>query len=634
MEKPCSFDPQGPVECTTCKKCTATCPADVDMADAVRLQRYRELPRGSHRDLFLLAQKMMARSEVEPWISPSLDTGRDDIFYFPGCASVYDELLGWGSDYARSANAGIALLNRLGISPKIVYGCCGHDLYYSGNLDHFEIVRERLREKVKGRVIVGCAECYHCLKELHGLDAVHISEFIDGRFEIPSQSKGASTFHDPCRLGRYHSIYDAPRNVLGKLSDLREMEHSKEDALCCGVSAWLNCNFLSKENRVRRLSEAAQTGAETLVTACSKCRVHLDCVYSEEKYDGSPAKMRIVDFQEFVADALGIDVPHSEHVLIAEGRRLSALEVSGDMGRMASAASVENAFRCTTCDRCREECDFDFDAAALVEDLRKEIVLMGKNPEQHRTIVERLRATGNAFGDDTKVTRGRESAEYVYFPGCVAVSRRPQLLDATTAIMDALGVEYEMPEGLVCCGSVLKRTGYDPRFLMERNREIIGGRKVIASCAGCFSTLARDYGDIEVVHISQLLKDRTGDLKLGRVEAKVAYHDPCHLGRKMGIYDEPRALLSLIPGISMTEFRGFREKSVCCGGGGGVRSGMKDLAGKLGSERMREAEELGVEIVATSCPFCELNLEENGALPVLDIVEILVRSMKEGSDAD
>jgi len=594
----------------------------------MRLYRYEKPPKGSHRGVLILAQKMMARTETAPWLSPSLDVGRDDIYYFPGCLPLFDELLGWGTDYARAANAGVALLNHIGVSPKVVYGCCGHDLYYSGNLDHFNILKGRLRERIKGKVIVGCAECYHSLKELHSLDVMHISEFLEGRFTCSPVTTSSVTYHDPCRLGRYHGVYDAPRGALQTVSQLREMESSKESALCCGVSAWLNCNSVSKENRVRRLKEAASTGADALITSCCKCRIHLDCVFHEEQYKGDPPKIGVVDFQEHMADALGIKVPKSSTAHQGVGNRLSSLDVISALDRHLLPASIDNVFSCTTCERCKEVCDFDFDPVKVVEDFRRTFVANGSNPGPHRQIIENLRLTGNAFGDERKVAKRRDSAEYVYFPGCVAISRRPSLMNDTIAVLDALGVEYDIPEGLVCCGSVLKRTGYDPSFLVEQNRKIIGGRKVIASCAGCYSTLARDYGDVEVTHISQFLKDRVGDLELNALNIRAAYHDPCHLGRKMGIYEEPREVLRHVPGVEIMEFSGSRKDTVCCGGGGGVKYGMKGLANKLGKERTKEAKDLDAQVLVTSCPFCELNLEENGDIPVLDVVEILARSLR------
>ncbi len=619
------------VECVTCKRCQSTCPTNVDLPEVVRLKRYLDRPRGSHRDLFLLTQKLQARSEVTPWLSPELDTGKDDVYYFPGCQPILDELIEGATDFKRASNAGVALLNHLGISPKILYGCCGHDLYYSGNLEHFELIRKRM-SSIEGRVITGCAECYHSLKSLHGLDAIHISQVLAERLKDVQGSAHASTkatFHDPCRLGRHHGIYDAPREVLSRVSDLKEMESAKEGSICCGVSAWMNCNPASKLARLKRLRQANDVDAEVLVTACSKCQTHLGCVYREESYDGDPKEVMVMDLQEFIADALGVNVPGSLAKPV-KGRRLEPVQEAYMLDASLDAEGIANAFACTTCERCEVECEYSYEAVHDIESLRKEVVAIGRGPEEHRAIAEKVRLTGNVFGETSGYSLSRGGADYVYFPGCVAQHRRRALMEDTLLVLDALDVDYEVPAGLVCCGSVLKRTGHDLSSLVERNQRLLSGRKVVTSCAGCFATLSNDYDGLDVVHVSQLLAERLGDLKLGRLDMDVVYHDPCHLGRRMSVYDEPRKLLASIPGLNVKEFSSSRERATCCGGGGGVRSARKDLSSKLGKVKAREAKEMGAAAIATACPFCEVNLSDCGA-EVLDIVEIVARSIKEGN---
>jgi Fe-S oxidoreductase len=261
--------------------------------------------------------------------------------------------------------------------------------------------------------------------------------------------------------------------------------------------------------------------------------------------------------------------------------------------------------------------------------LRKELVAGGRGPEQHKAIMERVRSSGNVFGEPAAYSKPKPGAEYVYFPGCVAQFRRRSLLDDTLQVLDALGIDYEVPSGLVCCGSVLKRTGHDLSQVMEKNKELLSGRKVITSCAGCYSTLKSDYDGLDVTHVSQLLAERMGDLELGDLKMELAYHDPCHLGRRMSVYEEPRKVLSSIPGLRVREFKASKDKATCCGGGGGVRSARKDLASKLGTKRAEEAEGMGVDGIATACPFCEVNLEDCGA-EVFDVVELVAKALREG----
>ncbi|MCU0861899.1 MAG: (Fe-S)-binding protein, partial [Methanomassiliicoccales archaeon] len=363
MSKSPSSDAEAKVECATCQRCKPSCPSQVDLPEVMRLRRYLERPKGSHRDAFILTQKMLARSEAAPWLSPELDTGRDDIHYFPGCLPIMDELIEGFTNFKRAAVAGVALMNHLGVSPRIVYGCCGHDLYYSGNLEHFELIHKRLAS-IEGRVVTGCAECFHSLKALHGLDAVHISTFLEERLEdVPPEGSGRkATFHDPCRLGRHHGIYDPPRKVLAHVGELREMADSREGALCCGVSAWMNCNPASKKARVKRLVQASEAGAEVLVTACSKCRTHLSCVYREESYSGHPPELEIMDLQEYVADALGLKVPECS-IAASRGRRLSPVTERAELQGMLTEEDVDNVFACTTCGRCEVECEYSYEAA-------------------------------------------------------------------------------------------------------------------------------------------------------------------------------------------------------------------------------------------------------------------------------
>lgn len=390
----------------------------------------------------------------------------------------------------------------------------------------------------------------------------------------------------------------------------------------------MNCNPASKLARLRRLREAADVGAEALVTACSKCQTHLGCVYREESYDGDPRMIKVVDLQEFVADALGIKVPEPISRPV-KGRRLEPVEERVSLEGAISEEGVENAFACTTCERCEVECEYAYEAVQDIEALRKEVVAIGRGPEQHQAIAKRVEETGNVFGESMGYSRPRQGAEYIYFPGCVAQHRRRSLLEDTLEVLDALGLDYEVPPDLVCCGSVLKRTGHDLSHLKEKNQQVLAGRKVVTSCAGCYSTLMRDYEGLDVVHVSQLLAKRLGDLSLGEVDLEMAYHDPCHLGRRMSVYEEPRKVLSSIPGLKLREFSASRERASCCGGGGGVRSARKDLSNRLGSEKAKEAELMDVDAIATACPFCEVNLEDCGA-EVLDVVEIVARSLREG----
>ena len=623
------------VDCTTCKLCANLCPTELNLPDAIRLYRYLNDSRGSHRDLFLLISGLQTGIESVPWLkTDDLKIKEEsDIVYFVETDSIYDVLLERDSNYSNASYAGIKVLNHLGIEPQLVYGCCGHDLYYGGRLDEFNKLKESLIEKLKDKkIIVGGAECYHIFKDIFKLDVEHFSEYIEKKGIELKKLNIKTTYHDPCRLGRYSKIYDAPRNLLKKCSDFNEMEHNKEESLCCGIGSWFNCNIESKKQRIDRINEAIITEAEYFVTTCNKCRIHFDCLYFEEDYSDIPKKIKIVDLQEIVAHSLGLyDMDTKEklfEIKEIEGKLPNIQKIEKDLKRYLNEQIINNIFKCTTCGVCTVKCPSGYQTDKMFEDFRKYFVKEKLNPIPHQRINENIKNFGNPFGEKEIIGNEEKNGEIIYFPGCTAKYRMTSLMDATIEILDNLGIKYEIPKESVCCGSVLMRTGYDPSDLIEKNKEIFKDKLVIVSCSGCFSAFAHDYSDVKVMHISEFLLDKLDKLNLKELKAKVVYHDPCHLGRSSGIYEEPRKVIETIPGTELKEFNENKEFSQCCGGGGGVRAGMPDLANEIAKNKDRSAKELKVDAILSACPFCKLNISQNTDIPTLDIVEYLLKSLR------
>jgi len=114
----------------------------------------------------------------------------------------------------------------------------------------------------------------------------------------------------------------------------------------------------------------------------------------------------------------------------------------------------------------------------------------------------------------------------------------------------------------------------------------------------------------------------------------ITFHDPCYLGKHNNIYEQPREILQMIPGIELREMQRNRENSLCCGGGGGRMWADFDEQKHLAEIRVLEALDTGAEIIATACPFCLLNLEDaikvldkEDAISVKDIAEIMIEAM-------
>ena len=214
----------------------------------------------------------------------------------------------------------------------------------------------------------------------------------------------------------------------------------------------------------------------------------------------------------------------------------------------------------------------------------------------------------------------------LYFRGCTAREKQTEISKATERLLDLAGVDYHVLDDEKCCGSVLLRNGFEKQAKeqIKKNTEILKDEKIITSCAGCYKTLKEDYDGLDVVHISQLLDEliRENKLNFTKADFKVTYHDSCHLGRHMDVFDEPRNAIESVADI--VEMENSREDSLCCGAGGGVKSAYPEIADQMAKSRLAQARKTGCETLLVSCPFCKLNLE-NDEIEVLDLTEFLVK---------
>jgi Fe-S oxidoreductase len=213
---------------------------------------------------------------------------------------------------------------------------------------------------------------------------------------------------------------------------------------------------------------------------------------------------------------------------------------------------------------------------------------------------------------------------------------------STAKLLHKLGVDFSVfGENEVCCGSVAMRTGDREAFnqVADKNTELFKNHnitQIVTSCAGCYRTLKKDYGDrlagIEIYHsaeyLNKIIEER--DLKLKGSQKIITYHDPCHLGRHMDFYEPPRDLLNKI--ASLKEMETIRHAAMCCGAGGGVKKAFPDLSLEMAKNRIKEAEETGAELLISTCPFCFRNLSDaikalNSDIKMVDLVEFLLKNL-------
>lgn len=220
----------------------------------------------------------------------------------------------------------------------------------------------------------------------------------------------------------------------------------------------------------------------------------------------------------------------------------------------------------------------------------------------------------------------------LYYPGCVTRYALPEVGKRYEELLRRAGVDLIiLPGETLCCGSPVKRAGYTADFaeLKRKNLDTFARfsvRKIITNCPGCYHTFKHDYG-LEAYHVAQVLAQRQWKGKRTRITNgdALTYHDPCHLGRWSGVYDEPRQLLAQT-GWVVAELPDNQEHSLCCGAGGGLKSNFPELADAIAQNRLAQVEN---GRLCTACPLCYAHFKANAnGVEVIELGEALARGLE------
>lgn len=321
--------------CLTCKLCDERCPANIDYIEltlAIRqeAQKIGEEAICSHGGVAQSLMRIMSTPDLQQkrldWIDNNQNVaGSGETLYFVGCLPYFDVLFkDIEVNTIKAAKASIKILNHLGITPVVLPNerCCGHDLLWGGELDNFKRLAQYNIDEINKagvkKIIFSCPEGYRTFKIDYpkyfecNFEVQHITEVIaeamdQGKIKLKEFAKTVS-YQDPCRLGRHLGIYDEPRKAITSVPQLKlkEMVRNRKSAICCGVSAWMNCSTYSKSIQLARLKEAKQTGADLLVLACPKCEIHFNCAMKDDKV-GEDVKIETIQLVTLIADLLDGD---------------------------------------------------------------------------------------------------------------------------------------------------------------------------------------------------------------------------------------------------------------------------------------------------------------------------------------
>jgi succinate dehydrogenase/fumarate reductase iron-sulfur protein len=323
---------------------------------------------------------------------------------------------------------------------------------------------------------------------------------------------------------------------------------------------------------------------------------------------------------------------------------------------------AENVWLCTSCNSCTLFCPKEVDSSSSIVNERSLIVETGVIP---RTVMEVL---NNVFkyhnpmgryqtkrmewaqGLNVKTFPETAKAEVLYFVCCLTAydPRHQEIAKSMASVFSTLGVDFaSLGAEEWCCGDHMLRLGERGLFetLAEHNLSMFQKfetEKIVTLSPHCYNTFNNDkpYSDagLNVQHYTQFVAEAMDQGKLKPTKPfsqRVVYHDPCFLGKRNEIYEAPRRILEAINGLELVEMHRTRENSFCCGGGAG-RVWTEDAPPEKRPciSRVKEALELGVQIIATSCPFCVSLLDDatkvlevEDKIKVKDVVEILKETM-------
>ena len=317
----------------------------------------------------------------------------------------------------------------------------------------------------------------------------------------------------------------------------------------------------------------------------------------------------------------------------ARGRLMLAREIiEGHLE--PEQAFLDRIFSCNSCRACEVVCPAIVEVVDALTAFKSALVASGvEPPERILKIREAIVEHGSPFARERGEPEVEGGAEVLVFPGCVAMDLEPGVLRAVETILEAAGISYSVLEG-PCCGAPLRNMGFeaDAKGMARRlvsKIEASGAERVITPCPACLSALKPHLGP-RVEHTTTFIRGllREGRLVLKRkVELRATYHDPCVLGRWLGVYEAPRELIWL-SGLELVEMPRSRANSACCGYGFLNFMAYPELAREAAKRRVAEALDLGADVLLTACPTCLHALSEAArevarALAVSDLAEVV-----------
>ena len=365
--------------------------------------------------------------------------------------------------------------------------------------------------------------------------------------------------------------------------------------------------------------------------------------------------------------------PLSPKLLVMAMRDHALAKVPSDKPIVGETISTDVLWSCTTCGACVNECPVDIEHIDHIVNMRRfQVLVESEFPSELGGTFRNLEKAGNPWGANrmdrnawiaecdfpVAVIDGQlpDDVKYLFWVGCAGAyeERAKKTTKAVAELLYMSGVKFGVLGAReTCTGDPARRAGNEflYQILSRENIETFnevyanykGKKKVVVTCPHCFTTIGRDYKqqgfELEMVHHTQLLNTlvKEGRLKpVAQSSKKLTYHDPCYLGRHNQIYEAPRELLEST-GVDLVEMPRNKERSFCCGAGGGRMWMEEKLGTRINLNRVDEAIATGAEEVAVGCPFCRVMVSDGAKgresnVEVIDVAQALLRSVKNGGN--
>jgi len=339
---------------------------------------------------------------------------------------------------------------------------------------------------------------------------------------------------------------------------------------------------------------------------------------------------------------------------------ITASEASTPTGKMTIIKLVKDGalefnsevalliYQCSGCLLSRTYCEHRIEVIGAFEAIRAIAVEKGLAPKRVLEFGNAWAKFRNPYGEDLSsrlksLAQARESKKspVLVFPGCTMSHYFPDTIKDLLLVLDQLELNYQVfNQEYICCGYPLYAIGHW-KILEEHKKwlaeKLSGYELILSPCPTCVYFLKSQYlnpGIAEVKkiqHISEFISENLAGLNFQtRISGKIVYHDPCHLGRYLNVYQPPREILKAITQDSFLEFYESQEQAECCGGGGGLPLAHPQIARAISKNKLEEFKALGGEVLASACPMCERMFARTGreqGIVVKDLISLLAQSL-------